>query len=69
MVVMTASTSGSDNEVHVFCSLDFFGEDVPLDQAVQVATEHEMSDGHIEAEVEEMVLEGAVERRSDERGW
>jgi hypothetical protein len=69
MVVITPSTNGSDNEVHVFCSLDFFGEDVPIDQAERIAAEHEGSDQHIDAEVNEMVLEQAMERRSNERGY
>ena len=52
----------------LFCDVDWWGEEVPSDQALDIALEHESSDAHIEAEIAEAALETAVERVSAERG-
>ena len=52
----------------LFCDVDWWGDEVPSDQALDIALEHEASDAHIEAEIAEAVLEVAVERASAERG-
>jgi hypothetical protein len=52
----------------LFCDVDWWGDEVPSDQALDIALEHEASDLHIEAEIAEEVLEEAVERVSAERG-
>jgi hypothetical protein len=69
MVAISPSVTGNEQETHVFCSLDFWGEDVPTDQALRIATEHEASDQHIEAEIEQIELEVAIERRRERRGY
>jgi hypothetical protein len=52
----------------LFCDVDWWGDEVPNDQALDIALEHEASDLHIEAEIAEVALEEAVERVSAERG-
>jgi hypothetical protein len=52
----------------LFCDVDWWGDEVPSDQALDIALEHEASDAHIEAEIAEAVLEVAVDRASAERG-
>ena len=52
----------------LFCDVDWWGDEVPSDQALDIALEHEASDTHIEAEIAEAALEVAVERVSMERG-
>ena len=52
----------------LFCDVDWWGDEVPSDQALDIALEHEASDIHIEAEIAEAALEVAVERASAERG-
>ena len=52
----------------LFCDVDWWGDEVPSEQALDIALEHEASDAHIDAEIAEAVLEGAVERASAERG-
>ena len=51
----------------LFCDVDWWGDEVPSDQALDIALEHEASDAHIEAEIAEAALEVAVERASAER--
>jgi hypothetical protein len=52
----------------LFCDVDWWGDEVPSDQALDIALEHEASNAHIEAEIAEAVLEEAVERAGAERG-
>ena len=52
----------------LFCDIDWWGDEVPSDQALDIALEHEASDLHIDAEIAEVTLEEAVERVSAERG-
>jgi hypothetical protein len=52
----------------LFCDVDWWGDEVPSDQALDIALEHEASDLHIDAEIAEVTLEEAVERVSAERG-
>ena len=52
----------------LFCDVDWWGDEVPSDQALDIALEHEASDVHIEAEIADAALEVAVERISAERG-
>jgi hypothetical protein len=52
----------------LFCDIDWWGDEVPSDQALDIALEHEASDLHLDAEIAEVVLEEAVERVSAERG-
>ena len=52
----------------LFCDVDWWGDEVPSDQALDIALEHETSDAHIEAEIADVALEEAVERVSAERG-
>ena len=53
----------------MFCGACFWGEDVPADKAVQVATEHEASPAHVEAELAEMLVEVLAEALRAERGY
>src|SRR5215216_6301537 len=69
MVAISASVNGYEDQAHVFCGACFFGEDVPADKAVQVATEHEASPAHIEAELAEMLIEVLAEALRAERGY
>ena len=52
----------------LFCDVDWWGDEVPSDQALDITLEHEASDRHLEAEIAEVALEEAVERVSAERG-
>ena len=52
----------------LFCDVDWWGDEVPSDQALDIALEHEASDLHLDAEIAEVALEEAVERVSAERG-
>ena len=52
----------------LFCDVDWWGDEVPSEQALDFALEHEASDAHIDAEIAEAVLEVAVDRASAERG-
>jgi hypothetical protein len=52
----------------LFCDVDWWGDEVPSDQALDIALEHEASDLHIDAEIAEVTFEEAVERVSAERG-
>jgi hypothetical protein len=52
----------------LFCDVDWWGDEVPSDQALDIALEHEASDLHIDAEIAEVTLDEAVERVSAERG-
>jgi hypothetical protein len=69
MVAISASVNGYEVQAHVFCGACFWGEDVPADKAVQVATEHEASPAHIEAELAEMLIEDLAEALRAERGY
>jgi hypothetical protein len=69
MVAISASVNGYEDQAHVFCGACFWGEDVPADKAVQVATEHDASPEHIQAEVEDQVLEALAEALRAERGY
>jgi len=69
MVAITASVNGSEDEAHVFCPACFWGEDVPAQDATQIATEHEASPAHVEAELAEMLLEVLAEALRAERGY
>jgi hypothetical protein len=51
----------------LFCDVDWWGGEVPSEQALDIALEHESSDAHIEAEIAEAAFEVAVERASAER--
>jgi hypothetical protein len=66
MVHITATINEAVSRL--FCDVDWWGDEVPSDQALDIALEHEASDLHIEAEIAEVVLEEAVERVSAERG-
>jgi len=68
MVAITASVNGFEDQANVSCALCFWGDDVPVDKALQVATEHEASDAHIEAEVAEAQFEAIVESLRVKRG-
>jgi hypothetical protein len=52
----------------LFCDVDWWGDEVPSGQALDIALEHEASDLHIEAEIAEVDLEEAVQRAWAERG-
>jgi hypothetical protein len=52
----------------LFCDVDWWGDEVPSDQALDIALDHEASDAHIDAEIADAVLEEAVERASAQRG-
>jgi hypothetical protein len=54
---------------HLFCDEDWWGDDVPSDQALDITLEHEASDAHIEAEIFLATFEDAVELASAERGY
>jgi len=69
MVAISASVNGYEDQAHVFCGACFWGEDVPADKAVQVATEHEASPAHVEVELAEMLVEVLAEALRAERGY
>ena len=48
----------------LFCDVDWWGDEVPSDQALDIALEHEASDAHIEADNADVALDEA-----DERAW
>jgi len=52
----------------LFCDVDWWSDEVPSDQALDIALEHEASEAHIDAEIADAALEEAVERASAERG-
>ena len=62
MVHITATINEAISKL--FCDVDWWGDEVPSDQALDIALEHEASDAHIEAEIAEVALEVAVERAS-----
>jgi hypothetical protein len=66
MVHITPTVNEATSKL--FCDVDWWGDEVPSDQALDIALEHEASDTHIEAEIAEAALEVAVERVSTERG-
>ena len=69
MVAITVSVNGYEDQAHVFCGACFWGDDVPADKAVQVATEHEASPAHVEAELAEMLNEDLAEALRAYRGY
>jgi len=69
MVAITVSVNGYEDQAHLFCGACFWGEDVPTDKAVQVATEHEASPAHVEAELADMLVEVLAEALRAERGY
>jgi len=69
MVAITGSVNGYEDQAHVFCGACFWGEDVPADKAVQVATEHEASPAHVEAELADLVVEVLAEALRAECGY
>jgi hypothetical protein len=52
----------------LFCDVDWWGDEVPSDQALDIALEHEASDLHLDAEIADAALAEGVERVSAERG-
>jgi hypothetical protein len=54
---------------HVFCDVDWWGDEVPSDQAHEIAVAHETTDAHIEAEIALEAVEVLAEARSAVRGW
>jgi hypothetical protein len=69
MVAITASVNGSEDEAHVFCPACFWGEDVPAQDATQIATEHEATSEHTAAELDDQDFEVLAEAVRDERGY
>ena len=66
MVHITATINEAVSRL--FCDVDWWGDEVPSDQALDIALEHEASDLHLDGEIAEVALEEAVERVSAERG-
>jgi hypothetical protein len=52
----------------LFCDIDWWSDEAPCDQALDIALAHEASEAHIDAEIADAALEEAVERASAERG-
>jgi hypothetical protein len=52
----------------LFCDVDWWGDEVPSDQALDIALEHEASDLHLDAEIADAALEEVVDRVNAERG-
>jgi hypothetical protein len=69
MVAITASVNGFEDQAHVFCAPCFWGDDVPVDKAGQIATEHEASEAHIAAELADALVEAVAEALRAERGY
>ncbi len=69
MVAITASANGFEDQAHAFCAACFWGEDVPVGKAEEVATEHEASPTHIEAELADALFEALAESLRAERGY
>jgi hypothetical protein len=69
MVAITPSVNGYEDQAHVLCGACFWGDDAPADKAVQVATEHEASPAHVEAELADLVVEVLAEALRAERGY
>jgi hypothetical protein len=67
-VVITASTEGDPGKAHVSCSACWIGVEVPKDEALAVAAEHEASAQHLEEELASLWFELLAERVSVERG-
>jgi hypothetical protein len=54
---------------HVFCDVDWWGDEVPSDQAHDIAVAHETSEAHIEAEIALEAAEFLAEAISAARGY
>ncbi len=66
MVHITATINEAVSRL--FCDVDWWGDEVPSDQALDIALDHEASDPHIDAEIADAALEEAAERAGVERG-
>jgi hypothetical protein len=66
MVHITPTVNQSAS--NLFCDVDWWGDEVPSDQALDIALAHEASDAHIEAEIAQAAFEDAAELVRAERG-
>jgi hypothetical protein len=69
MVAIAPSVDGDEDQAHVFCPPCMWGEEVPADKAVQIATEHEATPEHVAAEDQEQDFELLLEAVRDHRGY
>jgi hypothetical protein len=51
------------------CDVDWWGDEVPSDQALELAAAHETTVEHLEAEVDDMLFELLAEAIRDDRGY
>jgi hypothetical protein len=67
MVHITSTINEGRSQLH--CDVDWWGDEVPSDQAVELAAAHEATVEHLEAEVDDMLFELLAEAIRDERGY
>jgi hypothetical protein len=68
-VAVAASVNGTPGQAHVSCAPCWWGEEVPEEQALAVAAEHEASREHLDTERADLEFELLAERVSVERGY
>jgi hypothetical protein len=70
MVAITASRTGIEDTADVFCPECLWGADeVPAEEALQVATDHEMAPEHLQAELANELVDMLSEALRAERGY
>jgi hypothetical protein len=67
MVHITPTINEGVSQLH--CDVDWWGDEVSSDQAVELAADHEASVEHREADVDDMLFELLAEAIRDERGY
>jgi hypothetical protein len=70
MVATAPSVSGSPDQCHVWCtSCLMWGDDVPADQAAEIATTHAASLDHPANQLDDLLFAVLSEAVRDERGY
>ena len=69
MVATARSVSGSPDQCHVWCTSCWWGDDVPADQAAEIATTHAASLDHSANQLDDLLFAVLSEAVGDERGY
>ena len=70
MVAIARSVSGRPDQCHVWCATCLlWGDDVPADQAAEIATTHAASLDHLANQLKDLLVAVLSEGIRDERGY
>jgi hypothetical protein len=67
-VAIARSVSGCADQCHVWCTSCWWGGDVPVDKAVEIAASHAASLEHLLNQLDDALFALLVEGVRDERG-